>query len=211
MSLNRENYEQLLSFARTSLQTFIDIERENADYRRTIRALQNRDSDERSSRRLVTWLAHDNESFVEGMRQIEERIHIDLQIIVFTGGEVLDHLSRSEPDLLILGDDFPDIPAEFVLDSVRSQADRCAIVRIEGWNQGDRLGTLSGPYDEPSISRPLETANDLLVLFNEARARFELLEMSSDFARSFRERHQSWMQEYKNVATILEAILEKQS
>lgn len=209
MSSERENYEQLLAFVQGSLQTFIDLERENADYRHTIRVLQNQESGERSQRRLVTWIAHGEEGFIEGMRQIAERVRIDLQVVVYTGGEVLDHLSRSEPDLLIIGDTFPDIPAEFVLDSVRSQAQRCAILRIDGWSSSERSAELSGPYDEAVISRPLETARDLMALLDEARTRFEELEKSANFAQSFRERHNRWLREYKGATEVLETLIQR--
>jgi|SRR5690554_347157 len=212
MALNsdRENYQKLLQFIRGSLQTFIDIERENADYRRTVRVLQNRESGTREQRRLVTWIAHSDAGFVEGMQQIAPRVQLDLQVIVYTGGEVLDNLSQSEPDLILLGDNFPDIPTEFVLDSVRSRARRCAVLSVTGWSEGDREGVLSGPYDEATISRPLESARDLVTLLEEARLRFENLEMSSDFARSFRERHNAWLRGFKEATETLESLIEKQ-
>lgn len=209
LSAERDNYEELLAFVQGSLQTFIDIERENSDFRHTIRVLQNQESADRSKRRLVTWIAHSEEGFIEGMRQIAERVHIDLQVVVYTGGEVLDNLSRSEPDLLIIGDVFPDIPAEFVLDSVRSQAQRCAILRIDGWSTNERSAELSGPYDEATISRKLETARDIMALLDEARLRFKGLERSSNFARSFRERHSNWLRGYKNATELLEALINK--
>lgn len=208
LSSTRENYEKLRAFIEGSLQTFIDIERENADYRHTIRVLQNQEAATRSQRRLVTWIAHGDEGFIEGMRQIAERVHIDLQVVVYTGGEVLDYLSRSEPDLLIIGDNFPDIPAEFVLDSVRSQAQRCAILRIDGWSSNERAAQLSGPYDEATIGRDLSTARDLVALLDEARLRFEGLEKSSNFARSFRERHSNWLRGYKEATDIIDDILD---
>lgn len=209
MSSTRENYEKLRAFIEGSLQTFIDIERENADYRHTIRVLQNQEAATRSERRLVTWIAHGDEGFIEGMRQIADRVHIDLQVVVYTGGEVLDYLSRSEPDLLIIGDNFPDIPAEFVLDSVRSQAQRCAILRIDGWSTSERAAQLSGPYDEATIARDLSTARDLVALLDEARLRFEGLEKSSNFARSFRERHSNWLRGYKEVTDIIDDLLDR--
>lgn len=214
MTLNsdRENHEKLLQFIRASLQTFIDIERENADYRRTIRVLQNRESANREQRRLVTWVAHSDAGFVEGMQQIAPRVQLDLQMIVYTGGEVLDNLSQREPDLILLGDTFPDIPAEFVMDSVRSQARRCAVLSVAGWSSGgQRLGVLSGPYEEATIERPLDTARDLVALLEEARLRFENLEMSSDFARSFRERHNDWLRGFKNATETLETMIERRS
>ena len=203
---DRENIERLLGFLQESLQTFIDIERENADYRRTIRVLQNRESETREQRRLVTWIAHSDASFVEGMKQIAPRLQLDLQAIVYTGGEVLDNLSQREPDLIVLGDNFPDIPGEFVVDSVRSQARRCAVLTVRGWSEENRSGILSGPYDEATIERELGTARDLVVLLEEARLRFENLEMSSDFARSFRERHERWLRGYKDASETLEAL-----
>lgn len=209
MSSEREKYEKLRAFIQGSLQTFIDIERENADYRHTIRVLQNQESAERSHRRLVTWIAHGDEGFIEGMRQIAERVHIELKIVVYTGGEVLDYLSRSEPDLIILGDSFPDIPTELVLDSIRSQAERCAVLRIDGWSTAERSAMLTGPYDEATIERRLETAKDLVALLDEARLRFEGLEQSSNFARSFRERHSNWLRGYKEATELLEALLQR--
>lgn len=209
LSSERENYQKILDFIQGSLQTFVDIERENADYRQTIRVLQNQESAERSQRRLVTWIAHGDEGFIEGMRQIADRVHIDLQVVVYTGGEVIDYLSRSEPDLLIIGDNFPDIPAEFVLDSVRSQAQRCAVLRIDGWSTTERSGQLSGPYDEATIERDLETARDLVALLDEARLRFEGLEQSSNFARSFRERHSKWLRGYKEATDLLNDLMKR--
>lgn len=204
---DRETYEKLLAFVQNSLQTFVDIERENADYRRTIRVLQNRESETREQRRLVTWIAHQDQGFVDGMQQIAPRVQLDLQAIVYTGGEVLDNLSQREPDLIIIGDNFPDIPAEFVLDSVRSQARRCAILSVHGWTDGERSGELFGPYEEATIQRSLETARDLVALLDEARLRFENLEMSSEFARSFRERHNNWLRAYKEATDALDALL----
>lgn len=206
---DRDAYEKLLSFVQSSLQTFVDIERENADYRRTIRVLQNREAEVREQRRLVTWIAHMDEGFVDGIQHLAPRIQLDLQVIVHTGGEVLDHLSKREPDLILVGDNFPDIPSEFIVDSIRSQARRCAVLLVSGWPDGQREGVLTGPYDEATIKRPLETARDLVALLEEARARFEGLEMSSDFARSFRERHTTWLRGYKEATDMLQSIVER--
>lgn len=196
--------EKLASFVQGSLNTFVEIERENANYRRTIRVLQGKEPEQRDKRRLVTWIAHRDVGFIDGMRQIAANLLLDLQYIVQTGGEVMDHLSQKEPDLVILGDEFDDIPAEFVLDTIRSHSPRCAILHVSGWPEGDRRGVLIGPYDDANLERTMNSGHDLVALLDEARQRFDDLEMRSEFGRTFRDRHTQWLRVYKEVTDLLQ-------
>ena len=199
-------FEKLQAFLKASLNAFIEIERENANYRHTIRVLQGKAPKSQEKRRLVTWIAHTDAGFIEGMQQIAPQLLLDIQSVVQTGGEVMDSLSRREPDLVLLGDDFDDIPSDFVFDTIRSQAPRCAFLRVYGWPVGDRHGLLDGPYEEAQIDRTLESGHDLVALLDEARQRFDDLELRQEFGRAFRDRHDNWLRSYKAINDLVESL-----
>lgn len=198
--------QKLMTFIQGSLNTIVEIERENANYRRMIRVLQGREPEQREKRRLITWIAHSDPGFIEGMQQIAPSLLLDLQSIIQTGGEVMDNLSKREPDLVILGDEFDDIPADFVYDTVRSQSPRCAVLRVWGWPVGQRLGVLEGPHEEARIERPMESGHDLVALIDEVRQRFEDMELRAEFGRAFRDRHLNFLRSYKEVSALLEGL-----
>lgn len=203
----RDELERAIEFLDASFRVFVDIERENADFRRAIKEIKNPGSYRAAKRRLSTWVAHEDESFVSGMVKLAEHLELDLAYAAQHGGELLDKLSQSEPDIIVLGDAFPDIPVEMVFSTVRSQAQRCCVVRINSWGNPDhRTGTLEGPYDEAEIERTLPTARELAMLLKEAERRHEDLEASKEFARSFRERHSSWVRSYKEIREQLNEL-----
>lgn len=203
---DQASIQKLLTFLQGSLNTFVELERENANYRQTIRVLQGRDPEQRDKRRLITWIAHRDQGFVDGMMQIAPSLLLDLQSVIQTGGEVMDNLSKREPDLVILGDEFDDIPTDFVYDTVRSQAPRCAVLRVWGWPHGTRQGTLEGPHEEPLIERPLDSGHDLVAMLDEVRQRFDDLDLRAEFGRAFRDRHTNFLRSYKEISTLLESM-----
>jgi DNA-binding response OmpR family regulator len=189
---------QVVAFARKALQTVLDLQQQSAEMQRKVSASDPRIS-ERLQRPLTTWIVHADRGFVDPMVTLAPRIELDVTAVLATGGEVLDRLGTVRPQLLLLGDSLPDIPAEMVLETVASQAADVHILLVEGWETGNRVGTLrSGAGDAP-VQRTLRSVDDLLGLIRIAAERAREAVFGREVAEEFRTRHGDFLRRYAEL------------
>ena len=204
---NRATIDSLLNFLSDTLNLYIELERENAEYQRTIARLQNPSMAAGGDRRMNLWVAHEDPGFLGGMQKLAPRLNLLPVVVVQTGGEIMDRLSSAKPDILVLGDSLPDLPVEFLIDSLESEVRRAVLVQVLNWGeQTERSTRIVGPYGEPSVDAPMQNANDLVVALTEARRRVEHVELTRDFARHFKERHADFIARYNEVRAMVERL-----
>lgn len=192
----------VLTFARGALQTFLDIEKQAAEQERLLR-----DKDPNAApRTLHAWILHHDADFVRGMLALGQRAAIEFKPPLTSGGEILDKLSVSAPDLILLGDSLPDIPTPLVIETIKSQHPDVDMLVVEGWGTSSRSAMLvSGSHSE-EIRRNLGRADDLLALVETARERSQDASFGRDFAEKFRARHREFLRRYAEVMKRLEAV-----
>jgi DNA-binding response OmpR family regulator len=191
----------ILSFAKGALQTFMDVEQRTADLEKAAAAA----SDDGSPRRMVAWIMHPDDDFVRGMMSLAPRANLDFLPPLTSGGEVLDKLGTTPPDLLVLGESLPDIPTPLVIETVKNQYPAVELLIIEGWGTSSRAAALvSGSYPAEE-RRALGRADDLLALIDVARERSADASFGRDFAERFRDRHKEFLRRYAELMKRLGA------
>lgn len=186
------------SFAENAVAVFADLEREYIDLARRNRQLERALGTEPDVR-ILGWVAHPDPDFARGVTSLAERLRIDFAPAMQTGGEVLDHLSGGAPNVLVLSDALPDIPSEFLAQSVLSTQPRIHVVQINGWGTPERHGVLFGGDISEPITRPLGNVNDLIALLAEAVARSVDDVLTAMTAQAIRARYEDFVRRYREL------------
>lgn len=192
----------IVAFARSALQTFMDVEKQSAEQEQKLRAA----GQGATSRSLQAWICHHDTDFVRGMLSLGPRAQLEFKPPLTSGGEVLDKIGTSAPDLIVLGDALPDIPTPLVVETIKSQNPDIELLVIDGWGTQSRSATLSSGKHPDEERRTLAKADDLLALIEIARSRSADVAAGREFAERFRERHKEFLRRYAEVMKRLEAI-----
>jgi DNA-binding response OmpR family regulator len=186
------------SFAEQGMQVFADLEREYLELARRVRTLERAQGTE-AEVRILGWVAHPDLDFARGVTSLAERLRIDFAQPLQTGGEVLDHLSAGAPNVLVLADSLPDIPSEFLAQSVLSTQPRIHIVQINGWGTPERTAVLFGGDIGTPIERTLGNVNDLIALLEEAVMRSVDDVLTRMTAQSIHSRYEDFVRRYREL------------
>lgn len=192
----------VLAFARGALQTFLDIEKQAAEQERVAR---NKDPN-LAPRTMHAWLVHNDADFVRGMLALGQRASIEFKPPLTSGGEILDKVSVSPPDVIVLGDSLPDIPTPLLIETIKNQYPDVDLLVIEGWGTASRSAFLvSGTHSE-EVRRSLGRADDLVAMLEMARERSKDAAFGREFAEKFRTRHREFLRRYAEIMKRLEAV-----
>jgi len=194
--------QQVLTFARAALDTFLDLEKQYLDLSR-----KHIDDDPemaaRMRRPLTTWICHEDPEFVRGITSFGPKLRLDFAAPMSTGGEILDRLSDGEPHIILIGDSLPDIPQQLIVDTVRGQSPDSNLILIEGWGSNTRRAVLMTGSNPEDVARPLHNVDDLIALIEVGRERAWESMLSRSFAERFRARHAGFLQSYAEVMRAL--------
>ncbi len=197
--------ERVQQFTRAALASYMQLERENLDHVRRTMAEDDPRVAEIMSAPVHTWLVHHDPEFVRGLMGMAPRLELDFKPPLTTGGEVLDRLGRVEPQLLIIGDQLPDIPLPLVIETVTSRHPDVAIIEIDGWGTDRRVARLLSGQHGDLVEREMGTVNDLIEVIGIARQQARHTAFHRDFADRFRERHADFLAEYGDIMRMLGA------
>jgi DNA-binding response OmpR family regulator len=189
----------MAGFLDATLQTFTALEKEHMDVLR--RALPSEDPT--TAARLEdpthTFIAHHDPDFVRGIVKRGDQLRLAFRSPLTTGGEVLDKLGHTPGEILIMSDQLPDIPAEMVLETVRSQHRDLGVVYIEQWGTPQQSVTLSsGAYPE-GTTRLMRNVSDLVSILELARERSQEAIFHREFASRFRTRHEPFLRRLQEL------------
>lgn len=205
-TLREDLREELSTFLELSLQTFMQLERQNVELRQRVAVVDDPASAARMNRIFHAWITHSDPRFSQGVLALEDRIGIKFDKQMTTGGEVLDRISAEKPDLVLLGDSLPDIPAELITESIRSEHPSVAIVMVRRWGAPDMYAELLGQKEGDSLVRPLRNADDLVAVLESAKARCAAADLGREFFRKFSESHGKFLDHYRTFRRLLEGL-----
>ncbi|MFT6400359.1 MAG: DNA-binding NtrC family response regulator [Bradymonadia bacterium] len=194
---------EVAEFADFALERFLAIERQNMELERDLRRLENPESEtERAS--LVTWVAHSDTEFANGVMSLGPRLGLDVRPPMHTGGEILDKVSSNPPNIIILDFSLPDIPTPLVVETVKSEYTDIQLVTVDGWGTATRTITVTGGSAQ-DVTQGMETVDDLIKILEVAAARARDTVMGRDFAAEFKNRHDDFLRRYAQVRKAVEA------
>ena len=202
--LGAEERRELRDFLESALQTFVRIERQNVELQQRVAMMEDPLQASKSNRLLTAWIAHPDPRFSSGMLGLQDRLQMRFEAQMSTGGEILDRLGQESPDVLVIGDMLPDIPAELVTESARSNRATMAIVVVKRWGEPDMSAELLGQRDGDSLVRPLRSAEDLVAVLEAARARCAASDLGREFFKRFSDTHSQFLEGYRSVRQLLE-------
>ncbi|TVR03118.1 MAG: hypothetical protein EA398_06285 [Deltaproteobacteria bacterium] len=194
----------LFAFMERAFETFMALETRNLDLRRELLQLQDPERASRLNRPLRVWVCHPDGQFAEGMSRLAPRLRLDISSVLTTGGEVLDRLAADQPDLLLIADQLPDIPAELVVQSIQGASAATSISLVRGWGTEDRSIELLSHDEGQSMAMRLESVNELISVIETVKLNTLAADMGRDFARAFRETHQAFLKDYGRLRQWLE-------
>lgn len=191
------------AFAELALQTFTALEKEHLDIIR--RALPSEDPTmaARLNSHTRTFIAHHDPDFVRGVIKRGEQLGLEFKAPLATGGEILDKIGHAPGELLIIGDQLPDIPSQIVVETIQSQHPDVSIVYIEAWGTPNQsVSLLSGMSAHP-VSRLMRNVSDLLGMLETARERAQEAMFSKEFTERFRGKHDAFLKKYAEVTQMM--------
>jgi DNA-binding NtrC family response regulator len=191
------------AFAELALQTFTALEKEHLDIVR--RALPSEDPTmaARLNSHTRTFIAHHDPDFVRGVIKRGEQLGLEFKAPLATGGEILDKIGHAPGELLIIGDQLPDIPSQIVVETIQSQHPDVSIVYIEAWGTPNQnVSLLSGMTAHP-VSRLMRNVSDLLGMLETARERAQEAMFSKEFTERFRGKHDAFLKKYAELTRML--------
>ena len=190
------------AFAELALQTFTAVEKEHLDILRRALPTEDPTMAARLNTYTRTFIAHQDPDFVRGVIKRGEQLGLEFKAPLATGGEILDKIGHSAGELLIVGDQLPDIPAQMVVETIQSQHPDVAIVYIEAWGTANQSVTLLSGTMAP-VSRLMRSVSDLLAILEAARERAQDSLFSKEFTERFRGKHDAFLRKYTELRQLL--------
>ena len=203
VTLSAISEQRLTEFLDTTLQTFLELEKNNHELRIQVQELKDPSKAQRRKRQLSVWVAHPDETFCKGVASLADPLNVLIHPPLAMGGSLLDRLSSKQPDIVILADMLADIPGPFVLNTITSDYPNLVCVMISNWNTNNMEGELTGPKVAEKVTRKLKSVDDLVALLKEAKMRCYDIDMGMEFAREFKERHSTFIENYTEIKRAL--------
>ncbi len=195
---DRARLLRVVDFAEYALQKFLALERRNLELERTIKQLENPDDNDADREPLPTWIAHPDDAFTGGVVGLGPQLNLDFRPPMATGGEILDKLSASAPELIILGDNLPDIPGQMVAETIRTEYPNVQLIVVEGWGTPNRSVSLTGAGAKDSL-RTMENVDDLIAMIELAKERCYDTAIGREFAAKFKKRHDDFLRRFAEI------------
>lgn len=185
-----------VEFGEYALQEFLDLERRALELERELHKAKG--GDKGPTRKIAGWIAHPDSGFANGVVSLGPQLNIEFAPPLPTGGEVLDKLSSDAPEVIVLGDQLPDIPGEFVVDTIASSHPNVQIVLVSGWKTSEQRVSLVGGTDKSLVYR-METVTELITMLKEAVSRCQDASLGREFASQFKRRHDEFLRRYAEL------------
>ena len=185
-----------LDFGEYALREFLDLERRALGLERELHAAKGTGAGQRD--KLVGWIAHPENRFANGVVSLGPQLNIDFVAQLPTGGEALDKLGAGAPDIIVLGDHLPDIPGDFVVNTVTTSHPNVQIVLVSGWKTDAQEVALFSGNAEPLRYR-MDSVSDLISMLEEARSRQQDASLGHAFASAFKRRHEEFLRRYAEL------------
>ena len=203
-SIPPNRIEEIRDFAEYALEKFLRLERRNMKLERDLRRLESPGSvQERPA--LITWVAHSDTEFAHGVLSLGPQLNLDVRPPMQTGGEVLDKVSSTLPNIVVLDSSLPDIPTTLVVETLKSQHPDIQIATVSGWGTPERTITLTGG-SAPDVTRAMETVEDLIETLEVAAERADDTLVGRDFAAEFKNRHDDFLRRYAELRSAVDAL-----
>ena len=203
-SISANRIEEISDFAEYALEKFLALERRNMELERDLRQLEDPGSvQERPA--LATWVAHSDAEFANGVISLGSKLNLDVRPPMQTGGEVLDKVSSTPPNIIILDVSLPDIPTPLVVETIKSQYPDIQIATVAGWGTAERTITVTGG-SAPDVTRGMETVDDLIEMLEIAAERAGDTLVGRDFAAEFKNRHDDFLRRYAELRSAVDTL-----
>jgi DNA-binding NtrC family response regulator len=189
------------------LEIFLELERRNLHLERKITTLEHPSKNIGLERKLVILVADPDATMGEALKPHLKDFRAEMVDQIFTGGEVLDHIGELLIDLLVVGRDLPDIPAEIVADGVHSQSPNAEIIIVDDWASRSAVAHIVGDELPARQPRPVPTDESLLELVQE-RCRFiRDREEARKIAQMFKSRHHDYLRALADIRGRIDKVL----
>lgn len=193
--------ELMDSFAEFALETFVGLERKNMELERQLRRHE-APTETKEREPLQAWVAHSDLEFAGGVVSLGPKLGLRFSATMSTGGEVLDKISDTPPQVLVLDAALPDIPGELLVQTVRAEWPELQMVVIEGWGSDAREVSVVGG-SAPEVRRSMETVQDLIDMVEIAADRAHEAATGRDFAEAFKQQHEEFLRRFAELKKSL--------
>lgn len=202
---DRKLLQDLLDYHEECLKLFLSLERQNI-FLEEQRAQSEGRSVAAEVGKLQLLVVHSDDEILETIKK--QAVGIPLAADqVFTGGEVLDLVSRQTFNLLITSTQLPDLDGEMLAHSLKSQYPSLEIVVIDGWGGSSASAQILSSSGGHSAVYPLRTGQDLSALLDEVQGRRIHRAEEKRFASMFKDRHEGFIKKYAEMKVRIERDL----
>ncbi|MFT4703162.1 MAG: DNA-binding NtrC family response regulator [Bradymonadia bacterium] len=182
-----------IEFGDYALEQFMEIERRALELERRIAAFEQPAGADDNNTIVDAWIAHFDREFSDGVRTLGPQLRMEFAAPFSTGGEILDKLSETQPSILLISDQLPDIPSELVIQTITSRYPALRTVVVRGWGTPERaVSLISGDADRP-VEAPMPTVDHLIDALKEARRQCLDTSVGRQFAEKFKRRHEEFL------------------
>ncbi len=189
-------------FADASLSTFTQLEKEHLEIVRRSLPHEDPTAAARLEAHTRTFIAHHDPEFVRNIVRRGEQLRLEFKPPLTTGGEILDKIGHLPGEVIILGDELPDIPSQMVVETIQSQHADVGVVYIEQWATPNQSVTFFSGGGQPPVSRLMRTLADLSAVLDLARERSQQALFSREFAERFRSKHSAFLRKYSEMMAL---------
>lgn len=199
---DRKLLQDVLDYHEECLKLFLSLERQNI-FLEEQRANAEGRSVAAEIGVLQLIVVHADDEILATIQRQSVGIKLDMEQ-VFTGGEVLDLISRRTFNVLITSTQLPDLDGEMLAHSLKSQYPALEIVVIEGWGGNEASAQILSSSGGNSAVYPLRTGQDLGALLDEVQSRRLQRAEEKRFASMFKDRHEGFIKKYAEMKVRLE-------
>jgi DNA-binding NtrC family response regulator len=189
-------------FADAALNTFTEMEKEHLEILRRSLPHEDPTAAARLEAHTRTFIAHHDPDFVRNIVRRGEQLKLEFKPPLTTGGEILDKIGNTPGEVIILGDELPDIPSQMVVETIQSQHPDVSVVYIEQWATANQSVTLFSGNGPAPVSRLMRNVADLVAILDLARERSQQALFSREFAERFRGKHEAFLRKYSEIVAL---------
>ena len=128
-----------------------------------------------------------------------------------TGGEALDIVTQTRPQIVIVKEDLPDLPGSMVVNTVKASAPDAVTLLYSPPGRSGRTGEIKlvDASREMSLVASYAEPGQLVGPLNEIREALRQKSKERRYLQSFRQRHFEFLQRYNGIKTRLKEELDR--
>lgn len=207
----RELLRAVQAFQGQALEVFMELERQHLGMEQRLSLLENRVSSSSMNRQLSMLVAHTDGAVGRTLRQPLESIHCRLLPQAMTGGKVLDEVTQTTIDVVLISEDLPDIPGPMVAATVRAQSEHPTVLSLRGWNTNQMSLAVIGDGGAIEKSEPIASISGFADLVLQHVTHHRHREEARRIVQRFKARHQDFIKAMADIRSRLDGMLRERA